>query len=227
MGQWPIFRGASLRLPRLALPPLLRIAPSLAPGFWTDKHWQQRSLPHWTRGCLRGEETNLLLPSSNLVHKLNLSALVFWLPRLAGLNGNEVAVSGPEPWECMWTDRGWELKKTGNEQQRCLKLWWQGGQFHPLYSILHTQQIRVGFFGDWKEKMSKTHCKKVVFLGQIHVFRDVSENNFLSSQKPKPRRLLEFWWGASLELWAWPFQMARMHVPDVRSVCLAVKKKKN
>lgn len=33
MGQWPIFRGASLRLPRLALPPLLRIAPSLAPGF--------------------------------------------------------------------------------------------------------------------------------------------------------------------------------------------------
>lgn len=71
MGQWPIFCGALLCLPRLALPPLLRIAPSLAPGFWTDKHWQC-SPPHWTRGRLRGQETSLL-PSSNLVRKLNLT----------------------------------------------------------------------------------------------------------------------------------------------------------
>lgn len=60
MGQWPIFSGASLPLPRLALPPLLHISPSLPPsslllslalGFWTDKCWQC-SPPHWTPGRL-------------------------------------------------------------------------------------------------------------------------------------------------------------------------------
>lgn len=186
MGQWPIFRGASLRLPRLALPSLLRITPSLSQGFWTDKHWQ-RSPPHWTRGHLRGEETSLLLPSSNLVHKLNRSALVFWLARLVGVNGSEgVARSHGNIYE-QTEDESWKEQETNintalnfdGTVSPCVP------SYTPDWSVLG-----FFFFGERKEKISKTHCKKVLLLGQIYVLRDVSENNFLSSQKPKPRWLL-------------------------------------
>lgn len=72
-----------------------------------------------------------------------------------------------------------------------------GGRVSTPHSVLHTLQTRVEvfFFSFWRLKrkeMSKTNCKKSVFLGQIHVLRGVSENIFLSSQKPKPRRLLGF-----------------------------------
>lgn len=50
-------------------------------------------------------------------------------------------------------------------------------------------ETRLGFFLRLKRKNEQNILeKKVVFLGQIHV----SENNFLSSQKPKPRQLLGF-----------------------------------
>lgn len=166
MGQWPIFRGASLRLPRLALPPLLRIAPSLAPGFWTDKHWQ-RPPPHWTRGRLRGEETSLLLPSSNLAHKLNRSALAFWLPTVlarVGTRWRRVARNHGKVCE-RTEDESWKKQETNNN----VALNFGGSVCPPPHSILHTLQTRLecfgGFFGDRKEKNQQNSLWKGGILG--------------------------------------------------------------
>lgn len=71
---------------------------------------------------------------------------MFWLPSLAGVNGNEVAVSGERLGTMgMHTEtegEGWKKKETNNSAALNF-----GGRVSTPHSVLHTLQTRVeGFF---------------------------------------------------------------------------------
>lgn len=111
MGQWPIFCGASLRLPRLALPlSSVSLPPSLPPApspslraFEQISIGSARRLVGHEAACEEerraSSSSRALIPYASSISPLGLS-------RLVGLSGSEVAPR----WE--WTDTETGLYRT-------------------------------------------------------------------------------------------------------------------
>lgn len=72
MGQWPIFSGALLLLPRLALLPFLRISPSLSRSL---SLWAFELISAGSTRCLIGHEAVCKEKGPSLLLSLSLSRL--------------------------------------------------------------------------------------------------------------------------------------------------------